>query len=162
MTFAELSTVLWRERELLELLVFKLEEEQLLLAAGRNEWIPRAAREVEVVLERIGEAELVRASIVDEVARSVGLPANPSLNQLATRAVEPWKGLLHEHRNAFLQLTERVASVTQVNKELLSQAKITADRLMASLETGNQPMTYVPSGARESVGRRSMLLDEEA
>ena len=32
----ELSMQLWRERELLEMLLFKLDEQQLLLAAGRT------------------------------------------------------------------------------------------------------------------------------
>ena len=35
MSANDLSNLLWRERELLELLVFKLEEEQLLLTAGK-------------------------------------------------------------------------------------------------------------------------------
>src|SRR5213080_171662 len=35
MGLAELSSILWRERDMLELLLFKLEEEQLVLAAGR-------------------------------------------------------------------------------------------------------------------------------
>ena len=46
MSVNDLSAVLWRERELLELLTFKLEEEQLLLAAGRSRWISHASREV--------------------------------------------------------------------------------------------------------------------
>ena len=36
MGLAELSSILWRERDMLELLLFKLEEEQLVLAAGRT------------------------------------------------------------------------------------------------------------------------------
>ena len=51
MSVNELSAVLWRERELLELLTFKLEEEQLLLAAGRSRWVSHASREVEQVLD---------------------------------------------------------------------------------------------------------------
>ena len=39
MSVNDLSAVLWRERELLELLTFKLEEEQLLLTAGRSRWV---------------------------------------------------------------------------------------------------------------------------
>ena len=34
MSLSEVSNILWRERQLLELLVFKLEEEQLVLAVG--------------------------------------------------------------------------------------------------------------------------------
>ena len=51
----ELSALLWRERELLELLTFKLEEEQLLLTAGRTRWIEHATREVEQVLVEAGD-----------------------------------------------------------------------------------------------------------
>ena len=39
MALSDVSNILWRERQLLELLVFKLEEEQLVLAAGRNRWL---------------------------------------------------------------------------------------------------------------------------
>ncbi|HEY0397456.1 MAG TPA: flagellar protein FlgN, partial [Acidimicrobiia bacterium] len=53
MGLREVSAILWRERHLLELLLFKLDEEQLVLAAGRTRWLPRATREVEMVLEEI-------------------------------------------------------------------------------------------------------------
>ena len=53
-----LSEVLWRERHLLELLLFKLEEEQLVLTSGRTRWLGHATREVETVLEEIRTAEL--------------------------------------------------------------------------------------------------------
>ena len=52
-TVQDLSARLWHERELLDLLTFKLEEEQLLLTAGRTRWISHATREVEQVLERL-------------------------------------------------------------------------------------------------------------
>ena len=45
MGLQEVSTTLWQERNLLELLLFKLEEEQLLLAAGRTRWLARATRD---------------------------------------------------------------------------------------------------------------------
>lgn len=70
----ELSTVLWRERELLETLLFKLEEEELILASGRTRWIGRATREVEHVLDQIRGVELGRAVEADDAAREVGLP----------------------------------------------------------------------------------------
>ncbi len=44
MAASELSAQLWKERELLELLLFKLEEEQLLLIAGKSRWISHARR----------------------------------------------------------------------------------------------------------------------
>ena len=35
----KLSQILWRERELLDTLLFKLEEEQMVLASGRTRWL---------------------------------------------------------------------------------------------------------------------------
>ena len=52
MSMEDLSSVLWRERDLLELLLFKLEVEQLVLTSGRTHWLAVAAREVETVLAR--------------------------------------------------------------------------------------------------------------
>src|SRR5688572_9487932 len=73
MGLRDVSAVLWKERHLLELPLFKLEEEQLLLAAGRNRWLPRATREVEMVLEELRHTELERAVEVERVSAELGL-----------------------------------------------------------------------------------------
>src|SRR6478736_3999884 len=70
MSLSEVSNILWRERQLLELLVFKLEEEQLVLASGRTRWLSHATREVETILEEIKRVELERAMAVAGSARS--------------------------------------------------------------------------------------------
>jgi len=163
-SMAELSGMLWRERELLELLTFKLEEEQLILSSGRHRWLARATREVELVLERVGESEMVRASIVDEVAAELGLPPGASLRRLADRVEEPWKGLLHEHRNAFLQMTGEIQALTESNRELLLSAKAVGDKVLATVGApaggfDDGVTTYEPSGARVSEQRRSLILD---
>ena len=64
MSATELSALLWRERELLELLIFKLEEEQLLLTAGKSRWIQHATREVEQVMNLLRESALGRTVAV--------------------------------------------------------------------------------------------------
>ena len=46
-----MSNILWRERQLLELLLYKLEVEQILLINGRTRWLSAAAREIEDLLE---------------------------------------------------------------------------------------------------------------
>src|ERR1700761_4339994 len=102
MSLTDLSSVLWRARELLELLLFKLEEEQLLLAAGRSRWLAHATREVEVVLEQIRQTEVARAADAQAVAIELGLTAEASLGELADAAPAPWSELLHQHRKAFL------------------------------------------------------------
>src|SRR3954447_17354023 len=82
-SLTELSSVLWRTRELLELLLFKLEEEQLLLAAGRSRWLAHATREVEMVLDQIRQTEIIRAAQAQSVARELGLGVDASLSQIA-------------------------------------------------------------------------------
>ena len=110
MGLREVSATLWRERHLLELLLFKLDEEQLLLAAGRTRWLARATGEVEMVLEELRQTVLERAVEVTRVANDLGLPAGASLRQLADAAQPPWQGMLLEHRQAFLRMQNLLAS----------------------------------------------------
>ena len=102
MGLPDVSTVLWRERELLELLLFKLEEEQLVLTSGRTRWLAHATREVEMVIGQLREAELERAVLVDALAAELGLAPAPSLTALAGAAPSPWDDLLRAHRAAFV------------------------------------------------------------
>lgn len=61
MAYSDVSNILWRERQLLELLQFKLEVEQSLLAAGRTRWLGHATREIEMLIEEVKQTELARA-----------------------------------------------------------------------------------------------------
>lgn len=163
MGLREVSAVLWKERHLLELLLFKLEEEQLLLAAGRNRWLPRATREVEMVLEEIRHTELERAVEVERVAAALGLPHDASLRMLAEATAPPWRGLLSEHREAFLSLTDEVTQMVQANRELLSRGQKAVRDVLANFgeNRGEASVSSYPSprGAiREQHG--PLLIDE--
>jgi hypothetical protein len=150
MGLREVSAILWRERHLLELLLFKLDEEQLVLAAGRTRWLPRATREVEMVLEEIRQTELERAVDVSRLAVDLGLAAGASLRQLADAAPEPWQGILTEHRQAFLTLTDEVTALVQTNRELLNRGHKAVRDVLASIGDGR-----VEVGA--GYGERSVL-----
>ncbi|GAB3681679.1 flagellar export chaperone FlgN [Angustibacter aerolatus] len=147
MGLAEVSTVLWTERELLELLLFKLEEEQLVLASARTRWLAHATREVEMVIEQIRGAELSRAVAVDDLASELGLPPGPSLNALADAAPAPWDELLRGHREAFLTLTDEIAAMSRSNRELLGAAQRTSREALLGLET-TAGATYSPTGVQ--------------
>src|SRR3712207_8249174 len=82
MSANDLSTLLWRERELLELLLFKLEEEQLLLTAGKAKWLPFATREVEQGLGRLRKAGMERTVESAAVAAEGGLRGDANLPDL--------------------------------------------------------------------------------
>ena len=158
MGLVEVSSILWRERELMELLLFKLEEEQLVLASGRTRWLVRATQEVEVVLQEIRKAEVVRAVEVDHVAGELGLPPNPSLNALADAADEPWSTLLRDHRQAFLTMTAEISDIAQANRELLTSGQRAARDALLTFSDGVQ--TYTPGGGAVTAAGRHRLLDE--
>ncbi|MBI9114562.1 flagellar export chaperone FlgN [Sanguibacter suaedae] len=145
MSLQALTSVLWRERQLLELLLFKLEEEQLLLTAGKTRWLGHATREVENVLEQIREIELGRSVESDTVATQLGLEPGPSLQQLAERAPEPWDELLRAHRQAFLELTAQIDSLAAGNRELLSTSHRATQEALANLQ--HDAHTYDASGS---------------
>lgn len=151
MTWNGLSEALWRERQLLELLLFKLEEEQLLLTAGRSRWLGQATREVESVLDEIRSAEIARALAVDELAPTVGLPTTAGLAELAEAAPAPWDELLRTHRDAFVSLTVEIGRLADDNRELLAMSHRATQETLASLTAGvsaydgsGQPLADTP------------------
>ena len=159
MSLTEVSSILWRERELLELLLFKLEEEQLLLAAGRSRWLGHATREVEMVLAEMRRAELGRAVEVEAVAASLGLRSDVSLRELAEQAPSPWNDILREHRNAFLTATQEITALAKSNKDLLAHGyKAARDTLLSLSEPDAK--TYAPDGQSVHSTRGPRLLNE--
>jgi hypothetical protein len=159
MSLTEVSSILWRERELLELLLFKLEEEQLLLAAGRSRWLGHATREVEMVLEEIRRAELGRAVEVEAVAVELGLPPNVSLRELSDQAPAPWNDILREHRNAFMTASAEISALAQANRELLTAGFRAARETLMSLSEP-EVTTYAPNGQSVQSARGPRLLNE--
>ncbi len=156
MAMEDLSSVLWHERELLETLAYKLEVEQLVLAGGRTHWLAAAAREVENVLERIREIELLRAVEVEAVAEQLGLEPNASLHRIADACDEPWTGIWLDHREAFTRVTTQIQQLSESNRELLTAGYHAAQATLLSLSEGAG--TYRPDGAVDA-GRRTSLLD---
>ncbi|MDA8300693.1 MAG: flagellar export chaperone FlgN [Actinomycetota bacterium] len=136
----DVSTVLWRERQLLELLVFKLDEEQLLLSAGRARWVNHASREVEIVFEELRAAGLLRAVEVEAAAARLGLASFPGLSSLSEAAPEPWRSIFARHRQAFLQLTSEVRDLSERNRHLLAEGRDAAREARSSLMGEGAPL----------------------
>ena len=160
MGLSEVSNILWQERQLLELLLFKLEEEQLVLASGRNRWLSHATREVEMVLEEIKRTEVARAIEVDTAAAELGLPAGPSLRQLAEVAQSPWKGILEQHRRAFLTVTQEIIALAQVNRDLLSKGQRATREALAWLGDGEAEVYSQAGVATSSAPTGPRLINE--
>jgi hypothetical protein len=156
----EVSSILWRERQLLDLLLFKLEEEQLLLAAGKGRWLAQAAGEVEQVLEQLRLAELARAVEVDRLGRELGLEPNPSLRQLGEVSPPPWGGIFEDHRQAFLEATQEIMAVAQANRELITSGQRAVHETLTWLGAAAPGTTYGADGAVRAQPTSSLMLDQ--
>lgn len=134
MAIHELSALLWRERELLDVLTFKLEEEQLLLTSGKSRWLPHGTREVEQVLEHLSQASLTRTIEAAVVAESWGLPSDAALGDLAAAAPPgPWADILTAHLKALIRQTEVIRELRDSNEQYLRTAVRSTQETLAEM-----------------------------
>jgi hypothetical protein len=131
----ELSALLWQERELLDLLIFKLTEEQLLLTAGRTRWLQHATSEVEQVVRRLRASGLSRAIDVAGLAEEWKLATDePSLNDLADAAPPgPWGDIFRAHLEAMTAQTAQIRELRDVNESFLRFAARSTQESAADL-----------------------------
>lgn len=150
--------MLWRERNLLDLLTFKLEEEQLLLTAGKTRWIQHATREVEQVVAQLRVAALERDIAVSAVAAEWGLTDDASLRSLAAAAPSPWGEILSSHLSAMNELTASIRDLRDANEQFLRAAARSGQETLAGIQ--REPGTYNASGTAEAAHFGSSLLDK--
>jgi hypothetical protein len=156
----ELSTLLWRERELLELLMFKLEEEQLLLTAGKTKWLPFATREVEQVLERLRTAGLERAVEVSTLSREWGTDDGATLRDIIAHAPnDSWREIFQTHLQSLTALTATIAELRDANMQYLRSATRSVQETLASLSP--EQGTYDGHGVREHARAGAHFFDRD-
>ena len=153
----KLTWVLWRERELLETLLYRLDVEALVMSSGRTRWLNNASRDVDEAVEVLREVELLRAVAADEAAEAAGLSPNASLSELIAVADEPWVAILTEHRDSFMALVEEIARVAQSNRALIvSGLRATQDTLLGIDRSAS---TYTAAGSVDRGQSRSTVVD---
>lgn len=156
----ELSALLWRERELLELLMFKLEEEQLLLTAGRTRWLPFATREVEQVLDRLRQSALERAVEVSEVSAQWGTSDDATLKEIIGHAPSAaWKDTFTSHLHALNELASGIAALRDSNLQYLRAASRSTQETLAHIVTDSG--IYDANGAADIPSTRPRFLDDK-
>ena len=155
----ELSMQLWRERELLEFLLFKLEEQRLLLGAGSMRWIHYATREVEQVLEQLRTSGLGRDVEVAAVAADWGVPEATTLSELIAAApTDAWREVFTEHRAALTTRMSEVAQLKDSSEAYLRAAVRAVEETLAGLAASTGEYTTQGERAREDTAR---LVDTE-
>ena len=133
----ELTGLLSRERRLLEILLFKLVTARHLLAAGESRFVAWSAAEVERATERVREIEVVRAAVVQKLAREVGLTEDRiTLQALAQESPEPYRSIFGEHRQAFFELVAEIEEVTRTNRKLAQRGMREVDEVLERLGEG--------------------------
>jgi hypothetical protein len=144
------ATILEREGEALEALLFKLTETHLLMEAGEARFLPRATREVERARSRARELDLLRAATVAQARNGA------TLRELATGSGGPWPAILRDHHDVLSRL---VADIEVVAHQNAQDARAGLDLLARH----RVPAAAVASGAR-SAGRpiRNAELDRLA
>jgi flagellar biosynthesis/type III secretory pathway chaperone len=159
MDHQHLSTLLWREQELLDLLLFKAEEKQYLILSGKSRWLARIAHEIEVVLEQLRTLEVERAAATEQIAGRLGLDANPSLRQLADSAPAPWNDLYAKHHESLLTLVGELRGLSDANRELIESGLAVISDALASSAPATAAGTYGQNGRTTGNAYRSVTLD---
>jgi flagellar biosynthesis/type III secretory pathway chaperone len=153
MSLPDLAAVLWRQREHLERLVYRLECEQLLLAAGRTRWLATATAEVESSLEELRVIEIQRAAIADRACQEIGLPPDARLEELAGTAAPPWTGVLLEHRQALITLVGELSALAETNQQLMTAGLKAVESSLENLglRSGTSSVGYDARGRNEII-----------
>ena len=159
MDYQHLSTLLWREQELLDLLLFKAEEKQYLIVTAKTRWLPRIAHEIEVILDQLRTLEVERASATEVMAARLGIGANPSLRQVAEAAPAPWNDLFAKHHEALLVLVTDLRSLSDTNRELIEGGLAAIGDALLQVKTPTHG-TYGSTGRNVGDGdHRAVTLD---
>jgi hypothetical protein len=124
-SLAELSGLLWREREVLDQLVS-------LLYVGADDV------ETSGLLHSISSLEVHRAITAREVALELGLDGEPSLQDIIERSDDEWAAALAYHRRALQAASDEVRAMLR--------------RVPASAIDGNV-VTLLTAGKRRSLQR---------
>jgi hypothetical protein len=159
-SLSSLCSLLWQERVSLEVILFKLVEEQLIAAQGHTRFLQLADEELREAAGILRENEILRSAEAQMVARLLGLPSDASLGDIAARSEEPWPGLLLEHRDALRGLLAEIESVAQANRKILLAG---AEAARAALEQVSATVaTYDARGSRIVSGNGISLVDRQA
>jgi len=127
----DLSMHLLRQREVLELMLFKLEELEMLLSTGRTRWVHHATVEVDRVAKALTTATIERDALFFDVAadawREVLGSHHEALSALAAEIAEK-KGSVNQHLRTALRVTqETIAGLGEPTGEYAASGSRVAD-----------------------------------
>lgn len=143
----ELSNELWRERGILENLLYKFTTQRLLVTNGESRWLGRCTSEIEALKNQLSTAQLTVDMISSAVGAGWGLfsESSPTLRELVDAAPQdgPWAGILQDHHAAILKLADEIRTVSDENSRFLRAANISVQE---AGQGAGSAVTYTATG----------------
>ena len=116
---APVDSLLWRERALLQRLLYQLSAQELVISAGRVEWLRDSDLEIRALVRELELHELGRAAEADALAIRYGLPPSAPLRQIIAAVPEPWSSIMADHLHTLRELQDAVERTADGNAALL-------------------------------------------
>ncbi len=155
----ELSRRLWLLREQLEQLVCALDIQQLVLANNRLRWLPMVSQNVEQLVDDITASEAERVGVSAQVARTLGLPDDAPLVDLAGAASEPHASAWRKHRLQLIALHGEIDELSHANNEIGRRGVAATHEILSTLDGDGGVNTYDPSGGTQTLTPASRVFD---
>jgi len=158
----ELGQALWRQRDLILRLIYRLEVQQLVLVSGRSQWITVSTEDVDDAIETVRRQEIRRSRLVEDLSPLLGTAPDASLRDLIDAAPAPWDLILAEHHTEFLRLASQAEDAARNSRDILQQGLVDVRDLLESY--GSTPgSTYGDRATGATVApTTSVLVDREA
>lgn len=155
-----LVVCLFEESEALEHLAFKLEQEQLVLVAGKPRLLARNSAEFEQAVTALAVVSRRRERLVAAAASELGLLPTTTLSALAAAAQdEDERRVLGDRRRAMREQVDRITELCAKNREILARNLAATTDALALL--GDTP-TYTAMATTTAAAPRSRVLDAKA
>jgi len=132
-----LLVCLFEESEALEHLAFKLEQEQLVLVAGKPKLLARNSAEFEQAVKALDAVSRRREDLVAGVAGELGLPPSITLSALADAAPDgDERRVLSERGRVMRAQVARINDLCAKNREILARNLAATTDALALLGVG--------------------------
>jgi flagellar biosynthesis/type III secretory pathway chaperone len=155
-----LVVCLFEESEALDHLAFKLEQEQLVLVAGKPRLLARNSAEFEQAVKALDVISRRREQLVVAAAAELELPATTTLSALADAAEdEDERRVLSERRQVMRTQVARITQLCAANREILARNLAATTDALALL--GESP-SYTAMATTTVAAPRSRMLDARA
>jgi hypothetical protein len=154
----DLSACLWEERAAVEQLVFRLEQENLVLASGRHRLLMQSTAEVAAASATVDQTESRRQEITRALGAQLGLAEPVTIDAIADAVPVESAEALRAHRAAMRDLVRSVTVLTDANRELIARGLAAATDALA-LVGAAPPEAYDASGMPPAATTASLMLD---